>query len=66
MPAQAPSWEELAEGYEGTLLLQALVVMAREYGWYVRHATLRQAAAVALGVAIAYAVMFATAAWAGV
>lgn len=61
-----PSWEELAEGYEDTLLLQAFVVMARETTWYVRHATLRQVAAFVGGAIVAYLTLFAVALWAAI
>ena len=65
-PERVPSWEELAEGYEDTLLLQALVVMFREYAWHVRHATLRQVAAFACGALLAYLALFAVAVWAAI
>lgn len=61
-----PSWEELAEGYEDALLAQALVVMLRECGWYVRHATPRQVAGVIGGALLAYMALFAAALWAAI
>lgn len=61
-----PTWEELAEGYEDYRLTQALVVMVRETAWYVRHATLRQVAAVVAAAAMAYLVLFLTAVWAAI
>lgn len=40
--------------------------MARENAWYIRHATLRDAAHVLLGALAAYALLFMVALWAAI